>query len=219
MTSYYRAFRYTLISMATRYGLAVIVQHLLDNGVPPDYLPERPLWVEEWPEGQSALHRAANSGYEKVCKLLIDAGANVHGICEDDCPLAAAGRSGNPAVVRLMLESGVDICRDLYSITETLLTNWWRYAEGSKDRKVILAMFQDAGVWWSTIALLAAFSSSLALSSRLLAEWLGDEVPIAHLSNMTFEVTALIQKAVDHTDNMTLEALQWLVNDSRGVAG
>ena len=216
MTSYTRAFRYSLISVAARYGLAVVVQTLLDNGVDADYLPPKPSWIEAWPEGQTALHRAADFGYEKICKILIDAGADLHGTSERDCPLASAGRSGRPEVVRLMIESGIDVRRDPFPIAEALLIAWWKYAEGFDQWRIVLDIFRDAGVRWSTVALLAALSGSAATCVRLLTEWLGDTLidPVA-----SREPAEGIQFFGGHFDMKTLTALQWLVKDPGGVAG
>ena len=216
MTSYTRAFRYTLISVAARYGLKVIVQTLLDNGVAADYLPPKPSWIEAWPEGQTALHRAADFGYEDICKILIDAGANIHGTSERDCPLASAGRSGIPAVVKLMIDSGVDVGRDPFPIAETLLIAWWKYAEGFDEWRTILDIFRDAGVRWSTVGLLAALSGSVVPYVRLLTEWIGD---FSAEHNPSREPLDHIENATGYLDLKTLTALQWLVKDHCGLAG
>lgn len=216
MTSYTRAFRYSLISVAARYGLAVIVQTLLDNGVAADYLPPKPSWIEAWPEGQTALHRAADFGYEKICKILIDAGADIHGTNERDCPLASAGRSGSPAVVRLVIESGIDARRDPFPIAEAILIAWWKYAEGFDQWRIILEIFRDAGIRWSTVALLAALSGSAVPFVRLLTEWFGDNSIDPAASRVPVED---IQNAVSCFDTKTLVALQWLVKDPGGLAG
>ncbi|KAL8793896.1 MAG: hypothetical protein Q9195_003515 [Heterodermia aff. obscurata] len=216
MTAYTRAFRYSLISVAARYGLKVIVQTLLKNGVAADYLPPKPSWIETWPEGQTALHRAADNGYETICKILIDAGANLHGTSDRDCPLASAGRSGKPAIVKLLIESGVDVRRDPFPIAETLLIAWWKYAEGFDQWRIILDLFRDAGVRWPTVGLLAALSGSAVPYVRLLTEWIGND-SIEHITPR--EPLEDIQNAVDYFDMKTLTALQWLVNDPGGLAG
>ena len=216
MTSYTRAFRYSLISVAARYGLKFIVQTLLNKGVAADYLPPKPSWIEAWPEGQTALHRAADFGYEEICKILIDAGANLHGTSERDCPLASAGRSGKPTIVKLMIDSGVDVRRDPFPIAEALLIAWWKYAEGFDQWKIILDVFRDAGVRWSTVGLLAALSGSAVPYVRLLTEWIGDDSSEHFASREPLE---LIQDAVSYFDMKTLTALQWLVKDPGGLAG
>ena len=213
-TSYNRAFRYTLISVAARYGLAVIVQLLLDHGVAADYLPIKPRWIEPWPEGQTALHRAADFGYEKICKMLIDAGADLHGTHPADCPLAAAGRSGNPAIVKLILDAGVDIRRDPFPLAETILVAWWKYAEGFEQWKAILDQFHNAGVLWSTIGLLAAFSSSVTPCTRAMADGLN---VVALRGDADF--LDLAHTVIEDMDAKTLTALQWLVKDPSGIEG
>ena len=216
MTAYTRAFRYSLVSVAARYGMNIIVQTLLDNGVPADYLPPKPSWIETWPEGQTALHRAADNGYEKICKILIDAGANLHGTNERDCPLASAGRSGKPAVVKLMIDSGVDVRRDPFPMSEALLIAWWKYAEGFDQWRIILDLFRDAGVRWSTVGLLAALSGCADSYVRLLTEWIVNESTENSGSRESLED---FQNAVGCFDMKTLIALQWLVKDPGGLAG
>ena len=216
MTAYTRAFRYSLISVAARYGLSIIVQVLLDSGVAADYLPPKPSWIETWPEGQTALHRAADFGYEKICKILIDAGANLHGTSDRDCPLASAGRSGKPAIVKLMIDSGVDVRRDPFPIAETLLIAWWKYAEGFDQWRIILDIFRDAGVRWSTVGLLAALSGSAVPYVRLLTEWIGND-SIEHVAPR--EPLEDIQNAMTYFNMKTLIALQWLVKDPGGLEG
>lgn len=216
MSSYTRVFRYSLISVTTRYGLTGIVQVLLDRGVDADYLPLRPSWIEAWPEGQTALHRAADFGFEKTCRILIDAGANVHGTSLRDCPLAAAGRSGKPAVVRLLIDSGVDVRRDPYQITETMSVAWQRYAEGFEEWKAILDILREAGVRWTVVGLLAAFAGSVVPYTRRLAEWLNQK---SAKEATPREPSIIIQSNVDRVDTKTLTALQWLVQDPHGHAG
>lgn len=216
MTSYTRAFRYSLISVAARYGLAVFVQELLNNGVPADYMPSKPSWIEAWPEGQTALHRAADFGFESICKTLIDAGANLHGTSDRDCPLASAGRSGKPEIIRLLVDSGVDFRRDPFPVTEALLIAWWKYAEGFDQWKSVLDVFRSSGVPWSVVGLLSAFSGSAAPITRLLADW-------RHSSNVSAVAVQFylehIQDAVNYMGIRALTALQWLVNDPQGFTG
>ena len=214
-TSYHRAFRYSLISVAARYGLAVIVRLLLDHGVAADYLPPKPCWVEPWPEGQTALHRAADFGYEKICKMLIDAGADLHGTHPADCPLAAAGRSGKPVIVQLMLDAGVDIRRDPYPLAETMLVAWLKYAEGFERWKAILDKLRHAGVLWSTVGLLAAFSNCVAPYTRCIADWMNSLTP-RNDPDLLLDVPRTV---IDDVDAKTLTALQWLVKDPGGIEG
>ena len=216
MASYTRAFRYSLISVAARYGLAVFVQELLDNGVPADYMPPKPSWIEAWPEGQTALHRAADFGFESICKMLINAGADLHGTSDRDCPLASAGRSGNPEIVRLLINSGVDVRRDPFPVTEALLIAWWKYAEGFDEWKSILDVFRLSGVRWSVVGLLSALSGSALPITRLLTEWRHSGNESADAEEFSLE---RIQDAVNCLYIRTLTALQWLVNDPQGLPG
>lgn len=216
MTSYTRAFRYSSISVAARYGLAVFVQELLNNGVPADFMPSKPSWIEAWPEGQTALHRAADFGFESICKMLIDAGADLHGTSDRDCPLASAGRSGKPEIVQLLIDSGVDVHRDPFPVTEALLIAWWKYAEGFDQSKSILDVFRSSGVRWPLVGLLSAFSGSSVAITSLLSEWRhSSDVSAAAIESPIDD----IQNAVDRMDTRILTALQWLVNDPQGLTG
>ena len=215
-TLYMRVFRYSLISAAARYGLTMIVQDLLDHDVPADYLPMIPSWVEEDPECRPALYHAAYFRHSRTCKILIEAGAKVNGEHECDCPLAAAGRGGDPAVVKVLLDAGADVNKGLRSIAEMLLAAWWKYTEGDTRWKEILDLFRDAGAKWSTIGLLAAFSRSMAPLMDRIVELLGDE---AGLPRGSLTLHDPFHHAVEDIDINTLNALQWLVQDKYGVDG
>ena len=216
-TSYMRVFRYSLISVVARFGLATIVQDLLDNGIPADYINPKPIWIEHYPEGQTALHRAADFGHESVCRILINAGASLEGPDNYDCPLAAAGRSGNSAMVRVMLDAGVNVQRDTIPIARTLLSLWWEYAEGNSSRKAILEVFNNAGAKWSTIGLIQAFSRVGAPLITQVAEQCTDGWTSAGFRRL--QATAAIHHAISSMDTTALNALQWLVRDSGGVQG
>ena len=213
---YMRVFRYSLISVAARYGLAVIVQDLLNHGVHADDLTRIPDWVEEYPEGQTALYRAADFGHQSVCQILIDAGANVNGDHSYDCPLSAAGRSGNPDVVRLMVDAGADVRKDRRPIAETLLMAWWKYAEGDRQWKGVLDMFRGASAKWLTVGLLAAFSRSIKPCILRIADLLGDE---AGLPRPSLTMSDAFHRALEEIHIDMLTALQWLVQDKNGIEG
>ena len=201
---YMRVFRYSLISVASRYGLTTIVQDLLDHGVPADYLPPIPSWVEELPEGQTALYRAADFRHEKLCKILIDAGANVNGEHSYDCPLSAAGRAGSSALLQMLLDADADVRKDARPIAETLLVAWWKYAEGDMRWRDVLEVFRNAGARWLTIGLLAAFSRSTAPLIKCVIELLADE---AGLPRGSLTLHGSFHNAVEGIEIDTLNAL------------
>ena len=213
---YPRTFRYSLISVAASFGLTSLVTYLLQQEVPADYISPKPVWVEQYPEGQTALYRAAESGHEHLCRILIEAGASLEGIGSYDCPLSAAGRSGNSEIVRLMLDAGADVRRDTTSIGLTLLTTWWRFVEGDQKQKDVLVIFRTAGAKWVTIGLLKAFSRVSAPVVRRVGELLTCDVPgILYVP----EAAELIQTAVGELETQTLYALQWLLRDPGGITG
>ena len=215
-TLYMRVFRYSLISVAARYGLATIVQDLLKHGLDADNLTQIPDWVEEYPEGQTALYRAADFGHKNVCRILIDAGANVNGDHSYDCPLSAAGRSGNPEIVQLILDAGADVHKDSKSIAETLLMAWWKFAEGDQYWRCVLDVFRSAGAKWLTVGLLAAFSRTMKTVVKRITDLLGEEAGVPRTSLTTNDA---FHKAVQEIEIDALRALQWLVQDRYGVEG
>ena len=213
---YQRTFRYSLISVAARFGLTSLVAYLLRQGVPADYISPKPAWVEEYFEGQTALYRAAEFGHERLCRVLIEAGASLEGIGNYDCPLSAAGRSGRSEIVRLMLDVGADVRRDTTSIGLTLLTAWWKFVEGDQQQKDVLEVFRTAGAKWVTIGLLKAFSAIGTPIVRRTAELLTDNAPgIRYIP----DAPELIHTAVEEIETHTLDALQWLVRDPGGIPG
>ena len=216
MASYGRLYRYSLIAIAARWNLSVVVQDLLAAGIPVDYLPFRPKQIEPHPEGQTALYRAADFGHKNLCKILIDAGASVQGTTNDDCPLSAAARSGNAEIVRLMLEAGADATKDAKPLSVTQLAIWWRYVEAGDDSKwhSILEILRDASSKWSTIGLLAAFSKSIKPLVNNATEVLRDDsIGDSWTQSEKFEYI------VEEMDINTLNALQWLAQDEAGTAG
>ena len=215
-TSYMRVFRYSLISVAARYGLAAIVQDLLEQGLDADHLTQIPDWVEEYAEGQTALYRAADFGHKNLCRMLIDAGANVNGDHSYDCPLSAAGRSGNPEIVQLILDAGADVHRDSKPIAETLLMAWWKFAEGDQHWRGVLDVFRSAGAKWLTVGLLAAFSRTMKSVVKRITDLLGEEAGVPRTSLTTNDA---FHKAVQEVEIDALRALQWLVGDKYGVEG
>lgn len=60
--------------------------------------------------GQSPLHHAARIGNEEVCKLLIDAGADVEAEFDfnGERPLAVAVFHGNEEACKLLIDAGAD---------------------------------------------------------------------------------------------------------------
>ena len=215
-TLYMRDFRHSLISVAARYGLGTIVKDLLKQGLDADNLTQIPDWVEEYPEGQTALYRAADFGHKDLCRILIDAGANVNGDHSYDCPLSAAGRSGNPEIVKLILDAGADVHKDSRPIAETLLMAWWKFAEGDQHWKGVLDVFRSAGAKWSTVALFAAFSRSMKLAVKRITDLLGEEAGVPRTSLSTNDA---FHRAVQEIEIDTLNALQWLVEDEYGIEG
>ena len=212
-TIYMRTFRYSLIGVAARYGLTMLVQAFLDRAIPVDYVSPKPPWVEQTEEGQTALYRAADFGHQHLCDVLINAGASLEGVGNYDCPLAAAGRSRNPEIVRLMLKAGANVHRDTTSIALTLLQLWWAYAEGDEDPRQVLEAFREAGAKWSTIGLLQAFSRVCAPVIRRVAELLARDT--AHESFKS----DIACDAVNAMGSTGLSALQWLTRDDDGTIG
>ena len=145
-------------------------------GTPADYLPPTPNRIQPYPEGQTALYRAADFGQKDLCKILIDAGANVQETMSHDCPLSAAARSEKPAIVRMMLYAGADVIKDARPLPETQLAIWWRYVEEKNNSRwrEVLDILRDAGAIWSTVGLLAAFSKSTKPLIRHTTEALRD---------------------------------------------
>ena len=216
VASYERLFRYSLIGIAARFNLSIIVQDLLVAGMPADYLPPKPHRIEQFPEGQTALYRAADFGYTDLCKILIDAGANVQGTTRHDCPLSAAARSGKPAIVHMMLDAGADVVKDARPLCETQLAIWWRYVEEKNNSKWrnVLDILRDAGGKWSTVGLLAAFSKSIKPLVSYAAEVLQD----GSTASTGTQIDKL-KHIADRMDVNTLDALQWLARDEAGTTG
>ena len=216
VASYARLFRYSLISVAARFNLPIIVQDLLVAGMHADYLSPKPDRIESFPEGQTALYRAADFGYTDLCKILIDTGANVQGTMSYDCPLSAAARGGKPAIVRMMLDAGADVVKDARPLCETQLAIWWRYVEEKNNSKWrdILDILRDAGGKWSTVGLLAAFSKSTKPLVKYAAEVLQDD-SISDTRTQSDKFKCI----TDKIDTNTLSALQWLAQDEAGTAG
>ena len=216
VASYARLFRYSLVSIAARFNLSIIVQDLLVSGMHVDYLSPKPDRIESFPEGQTALYRAADFGFADLCKTLIEAGANVQGIMSYDCPLSAAARGGKPAIVRMMLDAGADVVKDARPLCETQLAIWWRYVEENNNSRWrdILDILRYAGAKWSTVGLLAAFSKSTKPLVKCAAEvLLDDSIDNTWTQRENFKCIA------DKIDTNTLNALQWLAQDEAGPAG
>ena len=214
--SFVRAFRYTLLSITARYGLSIVVQYLLANGIPADILPARPDWIDQYPEGQTALDRAAEFGHEALCNILIKAGASVHGLSPDDCPLATAAQSGEPSIVRMMTAAGADVHRDAGPLSKSILRVWRRCLQDKVNSKwrEILELLRDAGAKWSTVSLLAAFSEA---TTPLL------QSAVSILPDTSFAKTRTedikFEYVIDCMDSNILDALQLLVRDDAGVKG
>ncbi len=210
-----RLFRYSLLNVAAELNLSVIVHDLLTTGVPVDALPSKPCNIKQYPEGQTALYKAACSGHVNMCEMLIKAGANVEGTESCDCPLSAACRSGKLEIVRLMLDAGANVRNDARPLSETQLAIWWRYIEEKNQKwQDILDVLRDAGARWSTVALLSAFSKiTKKLISRAADLLLLDSNDDSLTNDYVFD------NVTDDIDFNTLVALQWLVQDEGGVTG
>lgn len=60
--------------------------------------------------GRTALHYAAEHGYEDLAKLLIEKGANVNAVdAKGDTPLHLAALRGKSDVAKLLLDHGADV--------------------------------------------------------------------------------------------------------------
>ena len=219
-TIYMRTFRWSLISVAARFGLTILVQDLLDRAVPVDFVSPNPPWVEIYPEGLTALYRAADFGHVHLCSVLIHAGASLEGIGNFDSPLAAAGRSGKPHIIRLMLQAGANVHRDTTAIALMILKTWWEYAEGDEDRRQVLEVFREAGAKWLTIGLLQAFSRVCAPIVRRATELLIDNPDFTSEEPSFSDVnTDIAHDAVETMGISSLTALQWLIRDDDGIEG
>lgn len=212
-SSYERVFRYSLISIAAHYGLLVVVQNLLDNGIPADYITPRPHWIEQYPEGQTALCRAADFGFDRICKILINAGASVHGATCTDCPLSAAARSGDPSIVQMMLDGGADVERDATPLAKTQLSIWWKFTEGATSFGDVLEILRKVGAKWSTVGLLVAFSKAAELLVKHINTVSGQGSTLEFPEDDSFDCV------VAAMDTNMLDALQWLAQDEDGVTG
>ena len=214
---YMRVFQYSLLTIAARFGLKVIVQDLLDHGVPADSLCPTPAWVEYDDKPRSALCHVAESGNEVMCNILLRAGAQVNNSSFDhDCPLSAAARSGEPAVVRLLLDAGADVQRNTKLIALSLLTCWWRFLERRPGQIQILELFREAGARWVTMALLHALSK---ICGQILRHFTEVQANNSDDDHEIAEVAVHIHEAIEGLEDFVWAALQWLLQDRKGVIG
>jgi euchromatic histone-lysine N-methyltransferase len=115
---------------ATKSGDVAQVAHLLSQGIKVDY--------KEIGEDASPLGHAALAGHLEVCKLLLEAGANVLEV--DDCyftPLHNAMSKNHEDIVQLLLQPSADAISD-----GTTILHWMAAAEASVEQ---LQRVLDAG--------------------------------------------------------------------------
>lgn len=63
--------------------------------------------VGAWDHGETALHAAAREGHLEVCRLLIDAGADVNGVSfQEETPLSLAKANDHQEVAELLTDNG-----------------------------------------------------------------------------------------------------------------
>ncbi|KAH8660503.1 ankyrin repeat-containing domain protein [Xylariales sp. PMI_506] len=108
---------FTALQSAAKVQNHAMVKKLLDHGAEADAPPARV-------QGESALCCAAGNGDLVLCKVLLQAGADVNGIstlrcCRVRAPVAAAVVSGNCQLVRFLLDQGADINYQLCLSTKT----------------------------------------------------------------------------------------------------
>ncbi|KAH9066762.1 ankyrin repeat-containing domain protein, partial [Lactarius vividus] len=101
-----RTDHWTPLHVASCYGNLAIVRLLLDHGAATN---------AETDNGENPLHKASCGKYESqedglgVAQLLLEHGADVNAPRADhSTPLHVASRSGNPAIVRLLLDHGAN---------------------------------------------------------------------------------------------------------------
>ena len=116
---------------ATKSGDVAQVAHLLSQGIKVDY--------KEIGEDASPLGHAALAGHLEVCKLLLEAGANVLEV--DDCyftPLHNAMSKNHEDIVQLLLQPSADAISD----DGSTILHWMAAAEASVEQ---LQRVLDAG--------------------------------------------------------------------------
>ena len=58
---------------------------------------------------QTPLSLAAEQGYEAIVRLLINGGADLEALWDDQTPLCLAAENGHEVVVRLLVDRDVDL--------------------------------------------------------------------------------------------------------------
>lgn len=91
----------TLLELALRYGYEKTVELLHDRGIQVNTIHR---------DGETSLIKASGCGRTELMSFLIGLGANPNEPGVDGMtPLMAAGISGNPAAIRLLIDSGADV--------------------------------------------------------------------------------------------------------------
>ncbi|KAF4944207.1 hypothetical protein FSARC_14737 [Fusarium sarcochroum] len=91
----------TKLHLAANFGLARVVQDMLEDGLESDPRDSN---------GRTPLSYAANHGHESVVSLLLDNGAKVDTLDDDgQTPLSFAAEHGHRAVTQLLVDKGSDL--------------------------------------------------------------------------------------------------------------
>jgi len=101
--------------------------------------------VNQWDEiqGETPLHCASRLRKPEAVGLLLDAGADINGLNQDEeTPLHVACTRGYTAIVRLLLDRGADVnIRD--ALEETALDKILRWPIEQPSREEILDLFRQ----------------------------------------------------------------------------
>ena len=105
-------YKETPLSTAAERGYVEVMKLLIENGANVDYVGDT-----DTPgyEIESALHKVAHNSQYEAAVLLIERGASVNCDISDQTPLLIAARRGNTRLVKLLLDSGADMCSSKYS--------------------------------------------------------------------------------------------------------
>jgi ankyrin repeat protein len=133
------------LSLAAKYGHGEIAVLLLDKGASIN-----PTNVSEW----TPLLMASAAGHAEIVELLLKRGAkpNFDPNPPGQPPLHAAARTGNPKIVRMLIESGANVNRlyEGYALHATLKRFWQKPGTYNEEddvsrRKLVIELLLSAG--------------------------------------------------------------------------